>query len=112
MDEVDSRSTVRSLLMRTSSLKHTGPGKLALYYCILLVLAMTDICQWQMQDQTPMDHNFSSHTVVTSWLDGHHVVFGKVLSGMDIIYKIEAEGNQNGVPRHKVVVSDSGEMPL
>lgn len=26
-------------------------------------------------------------TVVTSWLDGRHVVFGKVVDGLDAIYK-------------------------
>ncbi|CAL5351457.1 unnamed protein product [Camellia sinensis] len=46
-------------------------------------------------------------TVTTSWLDGHHVVFGKVLSGMDVVSKIEAEGRQSGDPRSEVVVSDS-----
>lgn len=45
-------------------------------------------------------------------LDGRHVVFGKVLSGMDVVYKIEAEGRQNGTPKSKVVIADSGELPL
>ena len=45
-------------------------------------------------------------------LDGRHVVFGKVLSGMDVVYKIEAEGKQSGVPKTKVVISDSGELTM
>eukprot|EP00246_Nothoceros_aenigmaticus_P012065 TRINITY_DN356_c0_g1_i3.p1 TRINITY_DN356_c0_g1~~TRINITY_DN356_c0_g1_i3.p1 ORF type:complete len:219 (+),score=39.61 TRINITY_DN356_c0_g1_i3:32-658(+) len=50
-------------------------------------------------------------TVKTSWLDGRHVVFGKVISGMDIVYKVEAEGSQNGTPRKSVTIADSGELP-
>lgn len=49
---------------------------------------------------------------VNNRLDGRHVVFGKVLSGMDVVYKIEAEGRQNGTPKSKVVIADSGELPL
>lgn len=45
-------------------------------------------------------------------LDGHHVVFGEVLSGMDVVYKIEAQGRQDGIPKSQVIISDSGELPL
>ncbi|KAK4376094.1 hypothetical protein RND71_006771 [Anisodus tanguticus] len=48
-------------------------------------------------------------TVTTRWLD---VVFGKVLSGMGVVYKMEAEGRQSGTPKSKVVIAESGELPL
>lgn len=48
----------------------------------------------------------------TSHLDGKHVVFGKVIDGMDIVKKIEAVGSGDGKTSKKVVVSDSGELPL
>lgn len=40
------------------------------------------------------------------------MVFGKVISGMDVVYKVEAEGRQDGTPKKKVVIADSGELPL
>src|SRR5271156_2341074 len=49
-------------------------------------------------------------TVVTSWLDGRHVVFGKVLEGEDLVKKIEKIGSASGTPSQKVVVKDSGEL--
>jgi peptidylprolyl isomerase len=51
-------------------------------------------------------------TVKTPWLDGRHVVFGKVVEGMDVVKKIEAVGSQSGRPSKKVVIEDSGELPL
>ncbi|KIK68535.1 hypothetical protein GYMLUDRAFT_35977 [Collybiopsis luxurians FD-317 M1] len=47
-------------------------------------------------------------TVVTSWLDGRHVVFGEVVEGMEIVDKIEAEGTPSGQTRSKVTITSSG----
>eukprot|EP00475_Leptophrys_vorax_P005309 TRINITY_DN13224_c0_g1_i1.p1 TRINITY_DN13224_c0_g1~~TRINITY_DN13224_c0_g1_i1.p1 ORF type:complete len:304 (-),score=74.67 TRINITY_DN13224_c0_g1_i1:73-984(-) len=51
-------------------------------------------------------------TVVTSWLDGKHVVFGKVTDGMDVVKKVEAVGTRSGTPTKSVVIVDSGELPI
>jgi len=49
-------------------------------------------------------------TVVTSWLDGKHVVFGKVTDGMDLLARIEGVGTRNGSPSAKVVIADCGQL--
>ena len=51
-------------------------------------------------------------TVETPWLDGRHVVFGRVVSGYETVKKVEAVGSQSGTPAKKVVVVDSGELPM
>ncbi|XXG57330.1 hypothetical protein AAC387_Pa03g4509 [Persea americana] len=52
-------------------------------------------------------------TVKASWLDGEHVVFGKVIQGMDTVYAIEGgAGTYNGKPRKKVLIVESGEIPM
>uniref|UniRef100_A0A7N0RBT4 Peptidyl-prolyl cis-trans isomerase n=1 Tax=Kalanchoe fedtschenkoi TaxID=63787 RepID=A0A7N0RBT4_KALFE len=51
-------------------------------------------------------------TVKASWLDGEHVVFGRVVEGMDLVYAIEGGvGTYDGKPRKKVVVADCGGVP-
>lgn len=49
-------------------------------------------------------------TVPCPWLDGHHVVFGKVIDGYDSVKKIEAYGTQSGKTRAKIIVAECGEI--
>eukprot|EP00629_Pelagomonadales_sp_RCC1024_P006809 CAMPEP_0119295748 /NCGR_PEP_ID=MMETSP1329-20130426/50218_1 /TAXON_ID=114041 /ORGANISM="Genus nov. species nov., Strain RCC1024" /LENGTH=241 /DNA_ID=CAMNT_0007296667 /DNA_START=64 /DNA_END=790 /DNA_ORIENTATION=- len=51
-------------------------------------------------------------TVKTAWLDGKHVVFGKVLEGMDVVSAVEKMGTSSGKTKKKVVIADSGELPV
>jgi cyclophilin family peptidyl-prolyl cis-trans isomerase len=49
-------------------------------------------------------------TVVTTWLDGKHVVFGEVTEGTDIVKKIEALGSSSGKPEKKIVIESCGQL--
>merc|ERR1712032_1599285 len=51
--------------------------------------------------------------VKTPWLDGRQVVFGKVLSGMDVVRKVEQVGTDGrDKPQQDVKITDSGSLPL
>ncbi|KAL7414674.1 cyclophilin-like domain-containing protein [Mrakia frigida] len=47
-------------------------------------------------------------TAVTSHLDGKHVVFGEVVDGMDLVWRIESYGTSSGKPKAKVGISRCG----
>ncbi|MCU7825535.1 peptidylprolyl isomerase [Kitasatospora sp. DSM 101779] len=47
-------------------------------------------------------------TVVTSWLDGKHVVFGEVVEGLDIVKLIESKGSDSGRTSAKITIAKSG----
>ena len=49
-------------------------------------------------------------TVVTSHLNGRHVVFGEVLDGFDVVKEIEAIGSQSGKTSKNITIINSGEL--
>lgn len=75
-------------------LAHTGPG----------ILSMANAGPGTNGSQ------FFLCTAETPWLDGKHVVFGKVVDGMRVVKAMEAVGSPSGKTSAKVTISNCGEL--
>ncbi|XP_041973628.1 peptidyl-prolyl cis-trans isomerase E [Aricia agestis] len=75
-------------------LKHTGPG----------ILSMAN------SGPNTNGSQFFLCTAKTEWLDGKHVVFGHVISGLDVLRKMERYGSKSGAPSAKLVITNCGEL--
>ena len=76
------------------TLKHTGPG----------ILSMANA------GPNTNGSQFFICTVKTTWLDGKHVVFGKVSKGMEVVEAMEGVGSSSGKTKKEVKITNSGEL--
>lgn len=78
-------------------LKHLGPG-------------------WVSMANAGPDTNGSQFFILAAkapWLDGKHVVFGKVLDGMAVVHTIELQDtNDRSLPYTECMVVNSGRIPV
>lgn len=75
-------------------LKHTTPG----------ILSMANA------GANTNGSQFFITTTRTPWLDGKHVVFGKVVDGYGVVEEMEKVGSESGQTSERVVIEDCGEI--
>merc|ERR1712051_1068177 len=75
-------------------LQHTGAGTLSM----------------ANSGPNPNGSQFFLTVEKTDWLDGKHVVFGNVVSGLNVVKKIEKFGSKSGKPSEKITITGCGEL--
>nr|AAB01531.1 cyclophilin-A [Hirudo medicinalis]prf//2207414A cyclophilin [Hirudo medicinalis] len=75
-------------------LKHTGPG----------ILSMANA------GKNTNGSQFFICTTKTEWLDGKHVVFGRVVEGLDVVKEVETFGTQSASPSSRSSIADCGQL--
>eukprot|EP01017_Pseudomicrothorax_dubius_P022345 TRINITY_DN2415_c0_g1_i1.p1 TRINITY_DN2415_c0_g1~~TRINITY_DN2415_c0_g1_i1.p1 ORF type:complete len:172 (-),score=57.51 TRINITY_DN2415_c0_g1_i1:165-680(-) len=48
--------------------------------------------------------------VATPWLDGKHVIFGKVIKGLEYLKTLEARGSDSGKPKGTIKIVNCGQL--
>nr|XP_002758672.4 peptidyl-prolyl cis-trans isomerase A-like [Callithrix jacchus] len=76
------------------NLKHTGPG----------ILSMANA------GPNTNGSQFFICTVKIEWLDGKHVIFGKVKEGINIVEAMERYGSGDGRTSKKSTIADCGQL--
>ncbi|XP_057597754.1 peptidyl-prolyl cis-trans isomerase A-like [Hippopotamus amphibius kiboko] len=75
-------------------LKHTGPS----------ILSMANA------GPNTNGSQFFIHATKTEWLDGKHVVSGKVKEGMNTVKAMERFGSRNSKTSKKITIADCGQI--
>ena len=75
-------------------LSHLGPG----------VLSMAN------SGPNTNGSQFFMNFVATPHLDGRHVVFGQVKSGLEVLAAMEQRGSQSGKTSAPIVIADCGQL--
>ncbi|CAB0043060.1 unnamed protein product [Trichogramma brassicae] len=104
------------MCQRGDILSNNGTGGKSIYpeerYCEDHLLHHNKVGTLSMAAQypQPITSQLFVTTVPTPWLDDHHLAFGIVRLGLDVVVHIENSGSASGRPQSEVVIANCGEI--